>query len=358
MRTPLLLAVALTAACSCCTTPAPPLPSVVGTVLGPGDFRVDPRSASHEELEAGVFEQAWRLPADAGAGSLLGELRALVAADLDLGGSTVRFGDLALRTAAGESADDLLDQLRGGDPTAYDRFGGLLEELLRTAEVYAEGWNPKADSPADGIVFAPPLRYGRDRDVPWRAAGEAQIEQAATLFAADLEAIKAAENDYRQYPRNIGASYEAIYPVEGSYVRGVDPQGAGFAAHEIYFRSDLPFPFGSYECVLHVLTRTTPDGDLVTDIYSPGEDFRYMLGRDVFLPVPTRDGAIASILCVRFFGFDLSGVPDQPKNRREAMRSSLGNLRRNAEQAFTESGRAAIPPPSSPPSYELLGRRE
>jgi len=137
----------------------------------------------------------------------------------------------------------------------------------------------------------------------------------------------------------------------------VDVGGAAFAAHEIYFRCDLPFPFGDYECDLNVLTHTSGAGDLVTDIYSPSDDFRYMLGRDVLLPAETAAGETVAILRVRFFGFDLSGVPDSAGNRREAMRSSLGNLRRNAERPFLEAGWERVELPETAPTYELLGRR-
>jgi hypothetical protein len=153
---------------------------------------------------------------------------------------------------------------------------------------------------------------------------------------ADLNTIKAVENDYRVYPTNVGADYEHIYPVDGSYFIGRDPANVPFSTLRLSFECDIPFPFSTYETMLHILNRFDEQGVLYTDIYSKSDDFHWLAGRDVFLPVLDSAGDWVCFLAVRHFGFDMDGVPDGADNRREAIRSSLGNLKRNAESQFSE----------------------
>ena len=45
-------------------------------------------------------------------------------------------------------------------------------------------------------------------------------------------------------------------------------------------------------------------------------------------------------LLVRDFGFDLDGIPDGSKQVKEALRSSLGNLKRKADRRFEQAEEA------------------
>jgi hypothetical protein len=174
---------------------------------------------------------------------------------------------------------------------------------------------------------------------------------------ADLATIQAAENDYRVYRERPGAEFEAIWPVPGSYVVGRDPAGRPFAALELFFESDLPFPFTSYTCDLAILKTVSDEGLLVTEIVSRSRDFHWFAGRDLYLPVTASDGAPQGFVVARVYGFDLDGVPDRASHRRTALRSSLGNLKRASEAR--SSGNVAPdaePRPLAEP-YRLLGRR-
>ena len=46
------------------------------------------------------------------------------------------------------------------------------------------------------------------------------------------------------------------------------------------------------------------------------------------------DGEWVATAIVRWFGFDLAGVPDGDDARRAALRASLGSLKREAEALF------------------------
>jgi len=311
-------------------------------------IRLSPRTIEWEACFDGPFRRDWLLPdaIDTGQADLLARMRRLVAAEIPWKGddgeaSTKRFGDLVL--AVRDLDDDarrrwLSQELPKRSPAFANAWRGELAQLLRDADLFGRNWKPSKDLDADGILFGEQWKLHEQEGQRWPERHDPVVEQAAALFLADMEAIKAAESDYRAYPTNVGADYEAIRPVEGSLVRGVDERDRPFNAHTLYFRCDLPFPFSDYECELHVLARTNELGEVVTDIYGPGDDFHYMGGRDTFLPVTTAAGDWVGFLNVRWFGFDLDGVPDGASNRREAMRGSLGNLRRNAERRFREAG--------------------
>ncbi|MCE9635146.1 MAG: hypothetical protein K8T90_05505 [Planctomycetes bacterium] len=108
----------------------------------------------------------------------------------------------------------------------------------------------------------------------------------------------------------------------------------------IEFRADLPFPYSHYDCDLRILNRVGADGLVRSDIWSPSKDFYWMAGQDVFVPFETHDGAFAGLGLARVYGFDMDGVPDGESNIREALRGSLGNLKRNAQKLFAEYGGA------------------
>lgn len=331
-------------------------------------FQLAPRTITWEECLEGPFRRSWLLPETIGTGQtdLLVRMRQLVTEPIpwkdDEGETTtLRFGDLVLATR--DLDDDARErfiekELPKRSSAFARRFGPDLEQLLRDADLFGSGWKPKKDRDADGILFGAQWKLHEDENNPWGSKHDPLVEQAATLFLADLVAIKEAESDYRAYPTNVGADYEAIRPVADSLVQGVDDLDRPFNVHTLYFRCDLPFPFSDYECNLNILARTNALGEVVTDIYGPGKDFHYMGGRDTFLPVTTAEGDWIGFLNVRWFGFDLDGVPDGASNRREAMRGSLGNLRRNAERRYRESGGERRCEPGVVPHVPVRGSDE
>jgi hypothetical protein len=121
-------------------------------------------------------------------------------------------------------------------------------------------------------------------------------------------------------------------------VKGKDGAGRPFRALRIEFESDLPFPYSHYDCDLRILNRVGADGLVRCDIWSPSKDFYWMAGQDLFVPLQTAAGAFAGLVLVRVYGFDLDGVPDGEDAVREALRGSLGNLKRRAEAAFRAGG--------------------
>lgn len=303
---------------------------------------VPARAATTAELAREIFDPRWLLPDDLpvarGTGSgprenLVVHMRALLALRADGATEGPRSLGGVVRACIRDGArKDARAALARTQPELARALEPALRELLSTERLDSKRWDPSRDDAQDGIYFAAPLTLERASEPPWsKIEGSRLVQQACVLVFADLAAIKQAENDYRAYPRRPGAAYESIYPVRDSHLRGVDAQGEPFAALRIHFRCDLPFPYSDYSCDLSIWNRVGPDGDVRCDIHSASRDFLWLAGRDTFLPVHDDDGAPVATLVVRWFGFDLRGVPDGDDARRTALRASLGSLKREAE---------------------------
>lgn len=321
------------------------------------EFEVPPRPIEWGALGEDQFDRAWCLPDPrrADGRDLLEEMRTLVALEFeatDREGRRMRsFGDLVRVARELDPSERVawLDALETRPPTILRDWGAGLRQLILDDELRSSDWEPSDDLDRDGLVTAETWDMRGEESEPWtRIRVRPRMEQAAALVHADLATIKAVENDYRLYPNNAGADYEEIFPLAETYRVGRDPSDRPFSTLTIRFRCDLPFPFGGYTTVLDILSRFDEDGTLVTDIHSASDDFHWLAGRDVFLPVESSDGEWVTTLVVRHFGFDLDGVPDKSKNRREALRGTLGNLKRNAEAAWRA---AAEPKPNNAPQF-------
>ncbi|MCY2959179.1 MAG: hypothetical protein NTY35_03355 [Planctomycetota bacterium] len=331
-----------------------------------------PRTIEWAELGPATFDRAYLLPeelepADEGEGLPVDLARAMRRLALERyaskPGATETLnclGDVvrAVRAAGGgaQACERVLARVREVQPGLAKELEPWASELLCDTALRAPKWNPDRDSPCDGLVFARPLTLGGRKEAAWKKRDRDDlVQQAATLIYADLEAIKAAENDYRSYPSRPGASYERIGPIADTYVQGKDPDGGPFSALRILFETDLPFPFSSFTCDLHVLNRVDDRGRLVCDVYSVSKDFNWLAGRDHFFPVRASDGAWVATLVVRWYGFDLRGVPDDDDARRGALRSSLGGLRLGAEEAFGAHGGPPRTVEGGFPSFQVFG---
>jgi hypothetical protein len=326
------------------------------------ELRLEPREIEWSELGE-VFDLSRRLPDPrrAEGRDLLAEMERLAALRFearDPEGAVYRtVGDLALAARAAKDQDAWLTAVLDSAPKLAADWGAGLRQLLRDGALQEADWDPGDDEPRDGLLLAEAwdlsLEGGAFNGLPNRPLAQ----QGAVLMHADLASIKAAENDYRRYPDDPGANYEEIYPLAGTHVRGVDPAGRAFAALAIRFRSDLPLWYGDYRCDLRLLNVIDPAGRLACHIYSTSDDFHWLAGRDVFLPLDASDGARAAYLVVRQYGFDLDGVPDDEANVREALRGSLGALKRRAERLAGTRGATADRGPARVPDFPVRGRR-
>ena len=305
-----------------------------------------PRSVSWTDFAARTFEPRWIMPTypEQREGDLLSQLESALSARFEPAGETgiaaaTTFGELVevlgpLRSSSDQLAGALA-RLERERPDVHARVGGLLAELLSDRQLRDGSWNPEKSRPDDGILPGETLKASVFRSGPWsQHKGSKSVHQAAVLIFADLEAIKTSENDYARYPRRIGADYEEIYAVRDSYVAGTGDAGGAFSGLKLAFRCDLPFPFGGYSCDLRVMNRIDTEGRLRTEIYSPSKDFYWLAGQDMYLPVCGAEGRVLGYVIVRRYGFDLRGVPDKDSHRKTALRSSLGNLKREAETRF------------------------
>ena len=317
-----------------------------------------------EAVPTARFDRKWILPQERtdGGRDLIREMRDLAGLEFEIegpGGVTLRcLGDLyqeLRKQPVGKRRAWFEELKRGGSKFVRDWNQGL-SELLLDDKVMGTRWSPSEDEPNDGMLIAENWDLSKVSTGPWSGIKvKPRLEQAAVMIFSDLASIKRAENDYRTYPSNIGSDYEAIYPLANSHYRGTTAGGAPYSGLTLYFCCDLPWPYSDYKCELRILNEVGSRGETLTHIYSTSEDFYWLAGRDVFLPIDASDGERMGYLLVRQFGFDLFDVPDKPKHRVEALRGSLGNLKRRAEALFRNVGAelAADEPPL--PEFDVLG---
>ena len=321
-----------------------------------GDGVLRPREASWQELTGGHLDLGRLLPAPTPGELGNGDERTVDLAVLmgwlskaefrEEGDDWYRsFGDLVAAFAEvrrdTEACDRLFARLQAEAPDVARKAGPYLLELVREEYLYDEDWNPNKNSPDDGVLFAKPWRLGQveDRSEFWSSfGGDREVYQAAALIYADMEAIKTTESDYRNYPNRVGSRFEQIYPVSETYLTGEDPNGREYSFLRVFYESDLPFPYSSYDCNLRVLNRFDDEGRLVCDVYGESDDLYWMAGRDIFYPIETSDGQWVAYLLVRNLGLDIDGVPDGDGPRQDAMRGFIGNLKRMAEALYEERG--------------------
>jgi len=311
------------------------------------------RRLTEKRLPSHVFDERWTLPRQRFTNDelkppqrvdLLREMKALAgkqfpmkAGERDLAW-TRSFGDLirGLREAKNDPKRRarMLAILRKGRPSVWKVVGDYLPQLVNDDRLYSAEWDPDDDEDDDGLLFVDAFDRTTARKAPWKDLdGTTDVHQAATLVYADLEAIKAAENDFSD-----GDDYEEFWAIRGSYLRGKDERGSPFAVMRSWFVSDLTFPYGTCSSELRVRTTLDDDGHVRTDMYGTGDDFYWLAGQDVAIPVYASDGQFIAMLVTRAYGLDIRGVPDGDGSRRAAIRDMLGSARLLAERNFAEYG--------------------
>lgn len=347
--------------------------ALMGTSAADAAPSMAPRTIAWPELGPATFDIAYILPEDLVLASegeepavdLARTMRRLAvdryAAKPDSTLTLNCLGDVirAVRDSGGEAEgrERVLARVRDEQPTMWRDLEPWISELLCDARFRDRKWDPDRDDPCDGIVFARPLSLKGRSETVWKKRDSADlVQQAAVLVYADLEAIKTAENDYPTYPGRPGSNYERVGPIADTFVVGEDQRGNGFSALRMLFETDLPFPFSTFTCDVHILNRVDRRGELVCDIYSTSKDVHWMAGRDHYFPVRASDGEWIATLVVRWFGFDLRGVPDDDDARRGAMRSSLGGVRREAERVFRLYGGPPRTVDERVPPFEVIGK--
>lgn len=338
--------------------------------------QLEPKTAEWAEVEKSVFAQAWRLPEAiwrAPDGSNDARLlpialktlverdfrAALPAAERDVEWCG-NFGDIAaeLRRRGGKRAalKAMLDELRASRPALMREIEPTLVQLFQSEGLASSKWKPGSERDDDGMLFDKPIEMRAASTAPWKShKGSRKLQQAAAFLFADLEALKAAENDFPAIFEERGARYDFIGPVAGSLLVGEDGEHGPFAAHRVRFRYDLPFPFSHFDCTLSVATELDREKHVTTFIYSDSKDCLWLAGRDFLLPVRTSSGEWCGTLIVRLYGFDLEGVPDGDDDRAASLRGSLGNLKRRAEASFRDYGGPPRTVDGAIPKFAVLG---
>jgi len=331
------------------------VPALAGT--DPDPARLPPKAASWAELCAAGFDPAWRLgealPEATGCDGgpredLADAIDRLARLEVVEDGARYTFGDLLAEFAVvrrdPQASAAWLQEAHARHAELFARAGLPLDELLTSAGVYGDGWDPGSDAADDGLLHAAPLSLAGATTAPWCALqGTPHVQQVAAVVFADPADVLSVAHDFPGYLRHVSSDYESIAPRPGCHWRGRDESGAPFVAVLLDVRCDLPFPFGGYAMQLWVLDQVRADGDIVTHLYTRSPDFLWLAGRDLLVPVVDARGRAVATLAVRQQGFDLDGVPDDDDIRRSALRAGLGNFKRRAEQRAAERHPAAAP---------------
>jgi hypothetical protein len=328
-------------------------------------YRVEARAADPAALAA-AFDDAWTIPRSAaGRGDLAADLAALVARRFEPrgGGAFAQartLGDVVARFAARrgerEATLELLRELERERPDVWQAAGWALPQLVDESGFLSTRWNPERDRDDDGFLVGSrfSLKDSANANLA-RGRGRRELVQVATLLRADLWAAKQAEHDFRAWPLRTGANYDWVRPVRERYL--VDaPEGARREARvRVSFRTDLPFPFGHYDCELDMRHRLDEGGHLVSDVTAVGEDFYWLAGQDLYLPLETGSGEFVALLYVRRFGTDLRGVPDQAEHLEAGCRQGMGGLKREAETLWRERGEREAIVRGLVPAFDVRG---
>lgn len=236
--------------------------------------------------------------------------------------------------------ESFIQRVRAAREPQIAALAPALGELCRAAFLHSSAWRPgKTESGSgqadDGILQGAALRW-RDRDVL----------QCATLVMAPLDVVLAVERDYRGQFEFVGQDAVDIFPVAGSHRLFRDRAGVPHRFVDVLFHKDLGFLLGELAYVLRHVDSFDRDGDLITDNYAaPGalrgcHGFKWLAGRNTYIAVSGPNGRTVATLVVTQLTFDIDGLWESVGHRLEAIRFSLGNLKRRAEELVRRSAKA------------------
>ncbi|MCE9635145.1 MAG: hypothetical protein K8T90_05500 [Planctomycetes bacterium] len=204
----------------------------VSVAVAADDGAESAREGTWDDMVRDVFDVRWLAPetrtdpkkdADAQPVDIAKRMRALAsmrfkapaAADLAADLKPETFGDLLMRCREfGTSKDGVkardawLEALKSQRADIWTLCGDDLLQLGRDEFLTSAKWDPGKDHDRDGVLHTAPFPADCEGTEPWTSIDASRLfQQGATVFFADLEAIKSAENDYTKYPANVGADY-------------------------------------------------------------------------------------------------------------------------------------------------------
>ena len=338
--------------------------------LAAGEYTVVPRVGTAGEL-AGAFDDGWTVPRAttperaAGVRDLVRELAELSRARFEPTGAgefgdARTLGDVVARfdrvRGEREATLELLGLLERERPDVWRAAGWALPQLVDEAYFLGESWDPDRDRDDDGFLVAPQRSLETCSNARLASGrGRRSLVQVATLMRADLWAAKQCEADFRAWLERPDVDYERVRPRPGTYLVDRIEGPRREARLRVGFRTDLPFPFSHYDCELDMRHRLDEDGHLVSDVAAVGDDFYWLAGQDVYLPLERSSGEFVAMLYVRVFGTDLRGVPDKPSHHEAGCRQAMGCLKRDAERLWAASERQPLVR-GSVPAFDVRGR--
>ncbi len=208
-----------------------------------------------------------------------------------------------------------------------------VRDLLDCWRLYADDWNPDSDGQRAGFYFGPTWELS-DADYEMHS-GDHEVLQSACLLVADMQAYAEAARQWEGYFSFVGGSYEHLNPLkQGHRVERDSNLRIRAETLRAAIDCDLPFPFAGYRIDLRMLHQVETDGSIRGWFVGDSEDLHWYAGYDLFVPVYASDGVQVAQLQLRQTGVDVRGVPERSRDRRNGMRTVVGNLRLRAEARF------------------------
>lgn len=258
------------------------------------------------------------------------------------------------------ATERLLVDWRRDQGEAAAQLESALRPMLHAGLLYGGAWSPARTESAsgrddDGILVAAPIDLADLAELPesWRAVAGAgaRIQQAAALIHAPLATVLELERDFAAQMRFAGQDAADIFPVAGSHLLRRDVQGAQWRYLEVLFHKHLGLLLGQLAYVLRQVDWVDGDGDVVMENYALPQSlggchsFKWLAGRNSYLSLRNRAGRAVATLVVTQLTFDIDGLWESDRQRVEAMRFSLGNLKLEAERR-NRANRPATTKPS------------
>ena len=315
-----------------------------------------PTEISLESLLAGDFHLTRRIPPlprrkpdrhGPGPLDLARGLKNLVQRELD--GPQKRFADLVRPFRATRdnphATKRLLDSMAKSNPDLLEAIGPWLTQLVRCDWLLDRKWTPTKTESGwglvnDGILEVDTItvRGSEDYPPPWNREGLTRvIFQTAAVIFADLETIQEVDMDFRSQTAWRGLKTTDAYLLDGRYFRGRDERDLPFVAWSAFYDKQIGFPWGELAYVIDGIDRFDEEGYPITEIWATDQQFtdrkhfEWLAARDTYIPLVASDGSFIGTLVVNQMGFALAAMLNVDSARRDATRTRLGNLKREAE---------------------------
>ena len=231
-----------------------------------------------------------------------------------------------------QAQERLLKQLKTEAPDVWEQVLGFLPEWVHDDYLYSSNWSPEntgkpGKSKNDDILERPPFL------LPSSPAGSEKgrkVYQACAPVYTSMEDLLAAESDFRNYHKQAEANYLEVFPVEGTYFSGKNPDGFPYMLYDISYHQK-PLALWNLRFVLRQFLHKQGDRWQMENHLRQG-DMNHLRIRIFYDPITTLDGKVIGYVKTEWLDVDIKGLPDRDADRMAGARGDVGNIKLMAEK--------------------------